>query len=869
MEIIKEISKEYSDIDDFEDNLDFYRNMMNLREFEIIFNHEKLIESELLLFLSKDLPEYIPFFYYINWKSIEPYKDDINKSKLIDFEKLDITKNTIKDINSLFKNDNKEEKSKSFQSISEKVNKSDNKSKSKNKSGFNKTNESKDSNNLSISKENTSKNESNENNKFEETKLNDSDLKLKDTIETVKYAPYNADNRVIGSLFEGDILNYIYDILYILSSGKVNMMRNKKYKYKNVDYELDFQIVNLNLKYFLYFIALLYPNISNIDTLGASLSNIFKEDDNIFKIIDNLEINGQLKEYEYIDILGEVTIDYLNIDDKKNEQFEKYKSLIKQLQDTKTDNKLFGYMEKNKKIILVITNGKFESFYEKFKKKKSIAISDEVNYLFIYVNKKVDESKIIKEKLIFNYINLLENKLEEYSRKEKKELEKEQTIEDNIEKKRANKIEEKKDEKNNEKIENNIEEKKQENNQENAEEKKQKNREENLLKKYKYLELSKINNNFYEKINSSRKFESFQSCLKKINKGYINKLPKLFFTYMDKNLKFDIYENQLKNLFNYQFNEKAIFEKLNAQYEKEKNKINISLFEISSNEFYYKNYKNDSIKIVNYKNADADKEDDDNFDKFKEELQGWFDVNSKSENVINIIIMNFEKFNKYGLLIINDLTFKVKNGKDYILFYKNEDWIPTSLKSVEKIKIDKIEEILNLEIIKLKAKKLFMKKKLRLFLNYVDRLFEKKIITNDEKENESKTYLDELVFKINQEWAIFYNYDICKFYVNAIDVNKLKQLINEIYSKINVSGFKNDIINLIINKLNKNLSFMNKDNNSELRDKIINIYKIKFNSEKSFFSNIFYKYFEKKYTDIKKIMKNDFINQFLDKIKYK
>jgi hypothetical protein len=62
---------------------------------------------------------------------------------------------------------------------------------------------------------------------------------------------------------------------------------------------------------------------------------------------------------------------------------------------------------------------------------------------------------------------------------------------------------------------------------------------------------------------------------------------------------------------------------------------------------------------------------------------------------------------------------------------------------------------------------------------------------------------------------------------------------------------------------------MNKDNNSELRDKIINIYKIKFNSEKSFFSNIFYKYFEKKYTDIKKIMKNDFINQFLDKINYK
>ena len=28
------------DIDDLNDNLDFYRNLMNLREFEVIFNHE-------------------------------------------------------------------------------------------------------------------------------------------------------------------------------------------------------------------------------------------------------------------------------------------------------------------------------------------------------------------------------------------------------------------------------------------------------------------------------------------------------------------------------------------------------------------------------------------------------------------------------------------------------------------------------------------------------------------------------------------------------------------------------------------------------------------------------------------------------------
>ena len=215
-------------------------------------------------------------------------------------------------------------------------------------------NQSDDSFNLSFLEESINKSISKENSKLEkEIKLDDGDLKLKDTIKTVKYDPYVRDNKVIGSLFEGDIINYVYDTLYILSSGKVNMMRNKKYIYQKVEYELDFQIVNLNLKHFLYFLALLFPNISNMDTLDVYISNIFKTDENIFNRIDNLKIEGKLKEYEYIDILGEVTIDYLNIDDKKNEQFEKYKSLIKQLQDTKTDNKLYYKMKND---IISVTN---------------------------------------------------------------------------------------------------------------------------------------------------------------------------------------------------------------------------------------------------------------------------------------------------------------------------------------------------------------------------------------------------------------------------------------------------------------------------------------------------------------------------------
>ena len=91
------------------------------------------------------------------------------------------------------------------------------------------------------------------------------------------------------------------------------------------------------------------------------------------------------------------------------------------------------------------------------------------------------------------------------------------------------------------------------------------------------MKLSEINNNFYDKINASRKLESFRSCLKNINKNYINKLPNLFFKHLDKNLNFSIYEKKLKDIFNFQFDANKIYEKLNNKYKEEKNenKINI------------------------------------------------------------------------------------------------------------------------------------------------------------------------------------------------------------------------------------------------------------------------------------------------------
>ena len=165
-----------------------------------------------------------------------------------------------------------------------------------------------------------------------------------------------------------------------------------------------------------------------------------------------------------------------------------------------------------------------------------------------------------------------------------------------------------------------------------------------------------------------------------------------------------------------------------------------------------------------------------------------------------------------------------------------------------------------------------MRKKLYLFFNYVDKLLKNKIILdnddNDEN-NENDNYLDELLVKINQEWAIYSNYDISEFNKNVIDINELKKLINEIYSKIDVSRFKDDTIESIIEKLSKKLTFINEKYEPDLKDRIINIYKIKFNSETSLFKNIFYKYFEKKYIIFKKIIKNDFIEKFLDNEKDK
>ena len=402
---------------------------------------------------------------------------------------------------------------------------------------------------------------------------------------------------------------------------------------------------------------------------------------------------------------------------------------------------------------------------------------------------------------------------------------------------------------------------------ENKEENINKKNEEKIIDNYHYLNLSEINSKFYEKINSSRKLESLRKCLRKINKEYINKIPSLFFKYINDNIKFNNYQNGLRNILNVHLsNSKLIYEKLKNQYIKEKNNniAHISIYEISDSDFFFEKKQINKIKIINYKKEKINKEKD-KIDVFEKNFKNWIDDNSKSYDLINLIILNFNKGNRYIVRVFYH-TDKLENRKNFTLCYKSElSEIIKSLDSSDGLEFNDVQDILNEDIIKIKVKNQFMKKKLNLFINYVDKLLRNKIIVNEVNNiNKNNKYLEELAIKINQELAIYYNYDICKYNENVIDLTKLKNLIFNIYSNIDVKKFQVDLINKILKILNNKLSFI-KEYDFVLQNKIIDLYQTKFSKAQFIFENLFYKYFIKKYYSLKKVKKNIIIDNFLDK----
>ena len=101
---------------------------------------------------------------------------------------------------------------------------------------------------------------------------------------------------------------------------------------------------------------------------------IFKNEATIFESIENIKIDENLKKYEYIDIIGELTTNLFNIEDKKNRQLNKYFLLAKELKEKPEINKKFNFSPNNKKIIIVITNGKYKYFYKNLNKNINKAV---------------------------------------------------------------------------------------------------------------------------------------------------------------------------------------------------------------------------------------------------------------------------------------------------------------------------------------------------------------------------------------------------------------------------------------------------------------------------------------------------------------
>ena len=96
------IDEDNYDDEDLVDDFELLKNMLRIRDLNMIFNHEILIEKEMILLLGADLPEPKPFFLKLDWNALKEFKTQINDGKKFDYKKIGLDKSTINEINSLF-----------------------------------------------------------------------------------------------------------------------------------------------------------------------------------------------------------------------------------------------------------------------------------------------------------------------------------------------------------------------------------------------------------------------------------------------------------------------------------------------------------------------------------------------------------------------------------------------------------------------------------------------------------------------------------------------------------------------------------------------------------------------------------------------
>jgi len=400
-----------NDKDLIEENLELLKCITNLRDLPIILNHRLMIKKAISLLLGNNILIAKPYFKKIKWEKLEKYKEKINQFNQFDFSDLNIQESTIKEIESLIMNNapnislskesitssisgnsinNSKKKSEKSNTSQEKKDntKQKNKKDTSQKSNKREINEYDDSSDditwdndveqrysqiIEIKKNKNKLDKDNQDKKLKEYPENfikDDDFRISNSLKNIKFNHYNPNDNLSGSLFEGTLVNYLYDIFNIITNGNLCFYRNQKYYHKDNAYELDFQISNLKIKDFLFFIGLIYPNIPTLDDLTIiDNKNIFNDKARIFDNINNYN-SGEM----CVDILGEITVDILNVENKKQEQINKYINLVQLLESNAELNHKFNFSSKNKKIIVIITDGNIKKFFrlfnEKFRNKK-------------------------------------------------------------------------------------------------------------------------------------------------------------------------------------------------------------------------------------------------------------------------------------------------------------------------------------------------------------------------------------------------------------------------------------------------------------------------------------------------------------------
>ena len=904
MDFLQDLSlnEDYYDEKEVNEDLDFLRNLMNLRELESNNKHELIIQKELLIFLSEELPHFSPFFQKIDSNIINKYKDKVNlcqKISLEDLDDLEINKNNITNRLSFIKNMShdynisKGSKNKSNQELK--------KSGCKNQSQDSKNqinNISKNDNNINIFENinNTSSNIIVEN-----TILDENDFKLSEQIEYIKFEQYDEDNNIIGGLYEADIINYIHKILYALTLGKVNMIRNKRYEYKKIEYELDFQVINLHIKEFLLFLWFLYPNISNLDTIEFDIKSLFDNNTDIVNKINNLNIQEKYKDFEYINILGEIIIDYLNIKNKKDNQFEKYKQLVQLLNDIPKLNPKFNFMSNNKKIILIFTDGKYLQFYNSFKIiKEGIVINNKkeennqinkiidnkednnkqvtkqdsndnknellinennniinennkqekisgnietsnskgsnnkfkennedvkkniINYLYIFIRNKNDDSNVLKEKIKLKYLNMLENQLNnkdenKSENRDKKFKEDKDEDKDKVEKNKEEDIDKDID------IEKNSKENKE------------------ITERLKDLKIEDVYNNFFKKVICSKKLDSIRDILQKINIKYLNKIPNLYINHLNSNLTNinKIFEPIISSIT---IKNSTIIEKLKNQYEKEKGSFVslFSVFVINEKENFLDNYNFNSsknIKILNYRKKIIKEE---NSVTLHSDFEEWFNDNSKNKSMTKIIILGNINTIIIMYRIIYHLDTLIKNKKDFIILYNDtlEDYKINVVFKNSNVFTDSNFDEKFLNLVKRNALNQFIYNKINLMFNYYDKILKDKIIVDNDY-NKNNKYIDELIIKIKQDLSIYCNFDISNYKDEIFNEENLKKGIMDIDT--NKESFIQKISGEISSLLDKKLKLINSLDNEKRKkiyNKINNIFTNKFTKSADVLNNI-------------------------------